>query len=212
MSHYTPSPAAGPVGRSDSRRRLCAHGRRKSMCKDCGGASICKHRRQKASCRECGGSIFCQHGRRKSYCKDCGGVSICEHRRVRFTCRDCGGSSFCQHGRHKTICKICHGSGICAHGQRKSICPACGGASICEHKHPARCALGALHSSPALEGRFTFRTHSKCSKQELTQLAAALYTLAHFIRFLRSLSHARRIMDRPRLCAPPRGRPPDATR
>ena len=31
----------------------CPHGRRRSQCKECGGASICEHSRQRSQCKEC---------------------------------------------------------------------------------------------------------------------------------------------------------------
>ena len=38
----------------------CEHNRRKSSCKDCGGASICEHNRRKSRCKDCGGSSLCK--------------------------------------------------------------------------------------------------------------------------------------------------------
>ena len=67
----------------------CKHGRQRSKCKECGGASICQHGRERNKCKECGGSGICQHGRRRSDCKDCGGASICQHGRQRSKCKDC---------------------------------------------------------------------------------------------------------------------------
>ena len=32
---------------------LCPHQRRRSACKECGGASICLHQRIKSRCKEC---------------------------------------------------------------------------------------------------------------------------------------------------------------
>ena len=69
----------------------CPHGRRRSQCKECGGASICEHGRVRSVCKECGGSGICEHGRRRSSCKECGGSSICEHGRERCKCKECGG-------------------------------------------------------------------------------------------------------------------------
>ena len=34
----------------------CPHGRRRSLCKECGGSGICEHGRQRSRCKECGGS------------------------------------------------------------------------------------------------------------------------------------------------------------
>ena len=38
----------------------CAHGRQKSRCKECGGASICEHMRRRNICKECKGSQICR--------------------------------------------------------------------------------------------------------------------------------------------------------
>ena len=75
----------------------CPHGRRRSLCKECGGSGICEHGRQRHQCKECGGSQICEHGRERSRCKECGGASICEHGRVRSRCIECGGASICEH-------------------------------------------------------------------------------------------------------------------
>jgi hypothetical protein len=68
----------------------CPHGRRRSVCKECGGASVCEHGRHRPKCKECGGSQICEHGRIRSSCKECGGASICEHGRERRRCKECG--------------------------------------------------------------------------------------------------------------------------
>jgi len=119
---------------------ICEHNRQKSRCKECGGASICLHNREKSYCKECGGASICQHNRRKSYCKECGGASICEHNRIKSQCKECGGASICQHNREKSKCKECGGASICQHNRIKSQCKECGGASICEHnRQKSRC-------------------------------------------------------------------------
>jgi hypothetical protein len=70
-------------------KNKCEHGKKKSKCKDCGGASICEHDRIRSQCKECGGASICEHKRQRSHCKDCGGASICEHKRERSKCKDC---------------------------------------------------------------------------------------------------------------------------
>ena len=52
-------------------KKKCAHGKRKCMCKDCGGSQICIHDRMKSQCKDCGGSQICIHDRRRNACKDC---------------------------------------------------------------------------------------------------------------------------------------------
>ena len=79
---------------------ICEHGRQRSKCKECGGASICEHGRRRSRCKECGGSAICEHGRQRSKCNlrsaaRVGG--ICEHGRIRSQCKECGGGSICEH-------------------------------------------------------------------------------------------------------------------
>ena len=81
-------PATSTKKTVKSTGRNCEHGREKSKCKDCGGASICQHGREKSRCKECGGVAICQHGRQKPQCKDCGGASICQHGRQKSLCKD----------------------------------------------------------------------------------------------------------------------------
>ena len=111
----------------------CPHGKKRSRCKECGGASICEHGRQRHLCKECGGASLCEHGRQRSRCKECGGSEICEHGRVRSACKECGGSQICEHGRQRSRCKECGGGGICEHGRLRYYCKECGGSQICEH-------------------------------------------------------------------------------
>ena len=101
-------------------QRHCNHGRVRSRCKECGGASICEHGRRRSSCKECGGASICEHGRERSACKECGGASICEHGRRRSDCKECGGASICEHGRGRSRCKECGGASTCEHGRRRS--------------------------------------------------------------------------------------------
>ena len=71
-------------------KNKCEHGRIRSRCKDCGGASICEHGRQRSSCKDCGGTSICEHDRQRQNCKECGGSQICEHDRRRQNCKECG--------------------------------------------------------------------------------------------------------------------------
>ena len=74
------------------KHNACEHGRRRSRCKECGGASICEHGWERSKCKECGYvPKKCEHGRRRTNCKECGGGGICEHQRQRSKCKDCGG-------------------------------------------------------------------------------------------------------------------------
>jgi hypothetical protein len=114
-------------------RPKCPHGRRRSQCKECGGASICEHGRQRSTCKECGGASICEHDIRRDRCKECGGASICEHDIRRDRCKECGGSQICEHGGRRSICKECGGGSICEHGRERCKCKECGGGAICEH-------------------------------------------------------------------------------
>ena len=55
----------------------CPHGRRRSLCKECGGGGggVREHGRQRSRCKECGGGGVCEHGRELRKCKECGVVS-----------------------------------------------------------------------------------------------------------------------------------------
>ena len=69
----------------------CEHGvKPRSQCKVC---SACPHGKRRAVCKECGGSQICEHDRERRYCKECGGSGICEHGRQRPQCKECRGSS-----------------------------------------------------------------------------------------------------------------------
>jgi len=72
--------------RPRKRPATCEHGRRKTLCTDCGGGSICQHNRVRGRCRECGGGSICKHKRVRRSCRECGGGSICEHQRQRTKC------------------------------------------------------------------------------------------------------------------------------
>ena len=77
----------------------CEHGvKYLSRCKVCGA---CPHGRKRSLCKECGGGSICEHGRQRSKCKECGGSEICEHGRLRAKCKECGGSQICPHGRQR---------------------------------------------------------------------------------------------------------------
>ena len=54
-----------------TKHSMCSHGRRWTICKDCGGGSLCIHKKQKHLCKECGGKSRCSHGRQRSKCKAC---------------------------------------------------------------------------------------------------------------------------------------------
>ena len=83
----------------------CEHGvKYRSHCKVCGA---CPHGRRRTHCKECGGASICEHGRQRPKCKECGGSGICEHGRERSTCKECGGSQICEHGRRRSRCKEC---------------------------------------------------------------------------------------------------------
>ena len=84
----------------------CEHGvKHRSRCKVC---SACPHGKQRSKCKECGGASICEHGRLRYRCKECGGASICEHGRERSTCKECGGSQICEHRRMRSTLSLIH--------------------------------------------------------------------------------------------------------
>lgn len=103
----------------------CVHGRRKAVCKECGGVSICEHHRQKANCRDCHGSQVCSHGKIRSRCKECGGVSACVHTSNKKLCKLCDGSLLCLHSKERRYCVDCKGSSICEHKTVRFTCRLC---------------------------------------------------------------------------------------
>ena len=68
-------------------RSLCPHQRKRSACKECGGAGICPHQRRRGRCKECGGAGICQHQRIRSRCKECWGGPL--PARQRSKCMEC---------------------------------------------------------------------------------------------------------------------------
>ena len=75
QTHSFASSSKGPT----KRRRLCIHGRRPNVCRDCGGSSICEHGRRRSACRECAYSNICSHGKRRSLCQVYDGGQIYAH-------------------------------------------------------------------------------------------------------------------------------------
>ena len=70
----------------------CEHGvKQRSKCKVC---SACPHGRRRSKCKECGGASICEHGRQRYDARSAVGASICEHGRQRHRCKECGGSQY----------------------------------------------------------------------------------------------------------------------
>ena len=112
----------------------CPHGKRKALCKDCGGVSLCVHNKEKRYCKECYGIAFCKHNKRKVLCKECNGVSLCIHNKNKRICKECHGNAICSHGKHKIKCKECGLGSLCKHKKTKSRCKDCGGSELCKSK------------------------------------------------------------------------------
>ena len=94
-------------------------GRKLKTCQKCRDLSKknreknkCEHNRKKSQCKDCGGASICEHNRVRSHCKDCGGASICEHNRIRSKCKDCDGGSICEHKHQKAKCNYCSGKWV----------------------------------------------------------------------------------------------------
>lgn len=115
------------VKKDSSVRGKCPHGRRKSLCKECGGVGVCVHGRHKYRCKDCSGCSICEHGRIKYDCKECKGAGVCEHGRQKSRCKECGGKGVCDHNKRRSICKDCGGSAICMHQRVKYSCKECQG-------------------------------------------------------------------------------------
>ena len=73
-------------GMGDLKHPKCEHGRRRNVCRDCGGSGVCEHNHRRNTCRECGGSQVCEHNRRKDICKECEGPGMCDHGRQKAHC------------------------------------------------------------------------------------------------------------------------------
>ena len=125
-------------------QRKCLHGKRKNLCKYCGGDYLCVHGRNKYQCTLCLGVKVCVHGNRKYSCRDCGSVSFCVHAKKRRFCKECNGKEICIHNKQRYFCKDCNGSSICTHGRQKSTCKECGGTSVCPHNKQKRVCLACL--------------------------------------------------------------------
>ncbi len=111
---------------------ICEHNKRKQYCIICGGKSICEHKKIKIQCILCKGSQICNHNRQKSKCKECHGSQICEHNKLKLQCKQCKGSQICEHNIQKQICKLCGGNQICLHDKQKTRCKDCNGSSLCK--------------------------------------------------------------------------------
>lgn len=72
----------------------CQH--KKTRCGEC-MIGVCEHKKRKSDCKECGGASFCEHGVRRSSCLECVGGAICEHKKRKERCKDCHGGSICEH-------------------------------------------------------------------------------------------------------------------
>jgi hypothetical protein len=162
----------------------CIHGKRKELCKDCGGSQICEHGINKVRCRPCKGSQICEHdnikycckickGSRicvhdkvKSYCKDCKSSVFCEHNKQKRRCKECGGKQICEHNKDKYHCKDCNGKGICEHNKQKYFCKLCKGTSFCIHnkdkRHCKECGGSQLCKSSWCETRGNKKYEGYC--------------------------------------------------
>jgi hypothetical protein len=54
-----------------SKHKRCVHGKRRGICRDCGGGSFCKHNRQRQTCKPCRGGSVCEHNRLRHACSVC---------------------------------------------------------------------------------------------------------------------------------------------
>ena len=77
---------AAEARRSQEEQRLAAEARRIASKPK---RPQCQHGRRRTICKLCGGGSFCEHGQRRTRCKQCHGSGICEHFQHKYTCRLC---------------------------------------------------------------------------------------------------------------------------
>lgn len=106
-------------------RNKCEHGKRRTLCKECGGGSYCEHDKIRTDCIDCKGGSICEHEKRKRDCLECNGSQRCEHGKRKARCKECDGGSYCQHKREKYRCNQCQGVSICCHNIRRDACKEC---------------------------------------------------------------------------------------
>jgi len=86
----------------------CVHGKRKSYCVHCSGASLCQeHKKVKWTCKDCNKSIVCSHGNVSKTCYKCASKLKCDHHVLKFKCKVCCSAFFCRHGKNKFFCIKC---------------------------------------------------------------------------------------------------------
>jgi len=71
------------------KKKLCCHGKRKIVCKYCGGSGLCCHFKRKDYCIDCKGSQICKHKKHKNKCPTCNKKVYCEHGIARNKCLEC---------------------------------------------------------------------------------------------------------------------------
>ena len=79
MNEHVNEVGGQPIGCS---MQYFARGRRRSICKDCGGGGICEHDRVRSNCKDC---VLCEHGVQTFKCSDC----ICEQNLLKSKCKQC---------------------------------------------------------------------------------------------------------------------------
>jgi len=157
----------------------CEHGKRKYVCKECGGSGICEHKKNRQMCKDCNGSMYCIHNIQKHRCKYCGGKTLCEHNTRKDECKECKGSQICEHKKRKRQCKECNGSGICEHNKFKEYCKQCGGSRLCKSvlcetrgnpHYNGYCLPCCIQVHPEIEVSRNYKTKEKDVIDRITQI------------------------------------------
>ena len=69
--------------------KKCEHGKKVSLCKECGGSGLCEHNKPRYRCLLCGGNSICEHNRVRCECMECRSKKLCKHNIPRQTCPEC---------------------------------------------------------------------------------------------------------------------------
>ena len=149
-----PLHAAVPVAALSS-SGFCRHGKRRNICKDCGGGSICQHGRARSKCKDCGGGSLCHPGSRLCAQAKSGRrlvVGCLTSRRFGPRCAtSCSGDTCRCFLRTTTLLSLC-----CCHGTSFACCPCppakSGFLSRCLTCRPASRPLGSRRANSGLCG------------------------------------------------------------
>jgi hypothetical protein len=151
----------------------CIHGRRKNLCKPCGGIGICTHGNIKYRCRECKGKAICSHGHLKYYCAAC---NPCPHKRTKRNCAACNPRLVCKHKLLRAACKTCNARRNCSHDRVRALCIQCKEKKTCVHNKLKRCCQECKAAKLTKRNARTICAHGnysrRCQECKAVRLAA----------------------------------------